>query len=233
MSPKPSPKAPNGTNSSRLSPRDDPDFHPTPPWAGRAVCEIIARLDPGARSAWECAAGAHHLAHGLRERFATVHTSDAYDFGIGDTLYDFTSDAPPPFEADWIVTNPPFGDNIAAFMRLAHARARRGVALLLRLACLEGIERYGLLYEELPYLAVAPFSERLPILKHFYDPDASSAAVYAWFIWRVGIRPAPGQQRVMPIPPGTEARLTRPSDAAFAVGAVEADASGARMEAAA
>lgn len=208
---------PNGTMASREPSADEVDFFPTPPWGARAGAELILRLDPDARSVWECACGAGHMAHGLDDYFARVVRSDAYLYD-GNPIFDFLSYAPAPVGVDWIVTNPPFV-NQTRFIRLAWARARRGVAMLMRLATLEGVDRHGLLYGDVPLSACAPFSERLPMHKGRYDPEGSTASAYAWFFFLKPPRSrAEGHWRGYPIPPGTRDRLTRPSDAAFAVG---------------
>lgn len=194
--------------------RDEVNFFPTPPWAARAGGELILRLDPGARSVWEPACGAGHMAHGLRELFPTVHASDKYLYD-GNRLYDFAAGGAPPFAADWIVTNPPF-DHIDAFVRLGHARARRGLALLMRGGVLEGQARHELLTRDAPLTHFAPFSERVPMFKQRWDPKKSTASFYAWFVWRKTHRGRPGPPKVLWIPPGTKRRLERPSDLAFA-----------------
>lgn len=224
---------------------DDVDFFPTRPWGGRAGGELIRQLDPRARTVWECAAGAGHLAHGLKDYFATVHGSDIciYDPALyaanGWVLHDFTADDDAPFSADWVATNPPF-DLIEPFLLQAWARARRGVALLLRLNCLEGQGRHGLLHgprsdgEAIPtrrgplhgagdgprLTAVAPFSERIAMHKGFWDPTRTTATAYGWFFFcKPGVGPRPpvicGKPRpfILDIAPGTEARLTRADDA--------------------
>lgn len=216
-------------NAHRLSAPDSVDFYPTAPWGGRTGGEIIRMLDPWARSYWECASGSGSLAHGLADYAEAVFRSDAYDYGTGAAIYDFTSAAPPPFVADWIVSNPPFAP-AEAFVRLAQKRARRGVAMLLRLGFVEGVRRYGLHYPDdwataWPLTVKSPFSERIPILEGRYDPERSSAQAYAWFVWmnpalhperfmaRIGDRWWPA---TMNVPPGSKRRLTRPSDRAFA-----------------
>lgn len=201
---------------------DDPDFFPTPPWGGRAGGELIRRLDPTAGLVvWECACGAGHMAHGLRDYFPVVRMSDAYGYD-GNVLHDFLGGGPTPFTADWIVTNPPFA-HLEAFVRIAWAQARRGVALLMRAGALESIGRYSLLYRDCPLTVFAPFSERLPMHRGRWEPEGSSAAFYAWFLFlKPVLRPARFMARIggelypatVPIPPGTEARLTRPGDAA-------------------
>lgn len=203
--------------ASRQATDDGADYFPTPPWAARAGAEIIAALDPGAWRVWEPACGGGHMAVGLADYFGEVFATDFNDYGWGGahiTDLDFLSDdAGRVGEFDWIITNPPFvlGD---AFVRKAWERANRGVAMLLRLVFLEGGKRYRLLYEDCPLHAVAPFSERVPMVKGRWDPEASSATAYAWFIW---LKPQPGVMRlpspiVVPIPPGTKARLQRPDD---------------------
>lgn len=196
--------------SRRATATDDPDFYPTPPWGARAGGELIRRLDPRAASVWEPACGQGHMAHGLADYFETVQVSDLVPYGR-HALYDFLGEAPPPFEADWIVTNPPFA-GIEGFIRLAHARARRGVAMLMRAAVLESVGRHRLLFVDCPLTVFAPFCERLPMHKGRWEPEGSTAAFYAWFVWvKAGARRA-GPPVIMPIAPGARARLTRPGD---------------------
>lgn len=205
--------------ANRATTTDDLDYFPTPPWAARAGGELIKRLDPGNWTCWEPACGGGHMAHGLRDYFSCVIATDIHDYGAGDVLDFLDPDAWVPAtpgdaqRPDWIVTNPPFvlGD---AFVRTAYQRARRGVAMLLRLVFLEGNKRFYLLHEDCPLTAVAPFSERVPMVKGRWDPDASSATAYAWFVW---IRPRPGfqppaQPVLIPIPPGTKSRLATADD---------------------
>lgn len=208
---------------------DSIDFFPTPPWGARAGAELIKRLDPAARSAWEPACGAGHMGHGLTDYFETVHASDIslYD---GNAIHDFVGGGPDqealPFgPVDWIVTNPPFG-LVEPFIRQAWKSARRGVAMLMRAGVLEGQARYPLLGQECPLTVFAPFSERLPMHRARYCTETSTAAFYAWFIWlKPALRPERFMARIggkhhpatLTIAPGARLRLLRPSDAAFAV----------------
>ena len=190
------------------------DFFPTPPWAARAGGELIKRLDPGAVNCWEPACGEGHMAHGLADYFpGGVLCSDIHGYGAG-AVFDFLGPAPEawPGAVDWVVTNPPF--NLGeAFVRRGLEYATRGVAMLLRLNFLEGQTRYRLLYGEHPVTVVAPFAERVPMTKGRWDPGASTATAYAWFVWIKGVPPGP---RLEPIPPGAKTRLSRPSDLQFA-----------------
>lgn len=196
------------------------NYFPTPPWAARAGGELIRRIDPTARSIWEPACGAGHMAGPLGETF-DVRASDIHDHGYGQ-VFDFLSpivDARPG--VDWVVTNPPFA-KAEAFVERGLAHARRGVAMLCRLAFVESVGRYTWMRR----LAVmAPFSERVPMQLGSWDPDLSSATAYGWFIWMhddalaasplgftVMAANAQGGGLVLPVPPGTCARLTRADD---------------------
>lgn len=210
------------------APGEESDFYPTPPWAARAMANVIRRLDPmvaaGTATAWEPACGAGHMAHGLRDVFPVVHCSDAYLYD-GNAIFDFLDpEAEPPVEADWIATNPPFQD-IERFIRHAWARARRGVALLMRAGVLESEGRHALLYRDCPLTVFAPFSERAPMHKGRWEADGSTATFYAVFIW---LKPVLRPRRIMarvsgeylpavvPIAPGQRKRLTMRSDLRFA-----------------
>lgn len=185
------------------------DYFPTPPWAARAGAELIRFVDPEARTVWEPACGEGHMAGALGETFMTV-ASDIHPFGHGAAIDFLDEGAALPIEADWIVTNPPFR-TAGEFARLGLMRARRGVALLLRLAFLEGGGRHRLLFGAEPLTACAVFSERVPMTLGRWDPAASSATAYAWFLWRKG---SAGEPRLLAVPPGTRSRLTKPEDAA-------------------
>ena len=211
---------------------DELDHFPTPPWAARAGGELIARLDPGDWIAWEPACGQGHMAHALADYFpAGVIATDIHEYARGtwrtpfvvDFLSEEAADIGP---VDWIITNPPFQD-AEAFIRTGLKRARRGVAMLVRLVFLEGQKRHDLLHGAQPVTVVAPFAERVPMVKGRWDPAASSATAYAWFIWQHGVPPGP---RLEPIGPGTKKRLTRASDQAFAGEIKAAPASAAELE---
>lgn len=198
------------------APGGDPlDYFPTPPWAARAGGELLARLDPllARRTCWEPACGGGHMAHGLADYFRRVDASDIEDRGASDFTMDFLNPGGEVAAVDWIVTNPPFSDG-ETFARLAWARARVGVALLLRLSFAEGVARHQMFTVDCPLSVLAPFAERVPMVKGRWDPEASSATAYAWFVWlKPSASDVPGwAPRVHWIPPGSRERLTRPSD---------------------
>lgn len=212
--------------AARHEPTESADFAPTPPWGGRALLDILRRIDPqvraGGASAWEPACGAGHLVAALIDGFAEVRASDRFHYGWGHEVSDFLDDdAGRTSCADWIITNPPFGDRVEPFIRTAWTRARRGCAMLLQLRALEGLARHAL-FEAVPLYAVCPFAERLAIHMGGWSPAGTTATAYAWFVFvrpeavADGVEPGvPGGRRIA-IPPGSQWRHSRLSDARFA-----------------
>jgi hypothetical protein len=118
----------------------------------------------------------------LKEYFGNVRSSDAYEYGYGET-FDFLGAATNE-QCDWIITNPPFRlaeDFILKSLRLA----RRGVAVLARSVFLESIGRYQGIFQKLPPTKFAQFAERVPMVKGRLDRKASTATGYAWFVWEL------------------------------------------------
>lgn len=196
------------------------EFFPTPPWAARAGAELVKRLDPEAQSVWEPACGEGHISAPLRDYFepGKIITTDIHNYGQ-NTVYDFLSPTRLPISGvHWVITNPPF-PNAAEFVQRGLQVAERGVAVLCRMAFLESASRYPLHFlEKYPLHAMAPFIERVPMQLGSWDPQGSTATAYAWFIYRKPVRMigsglAVAPPIIIPIPPGTKARLTRPDDA--------------------
>jgi hypothetical protein len=91
--------------------------------------------------------------------------------------------------------------------------AKRGVAVLCRMAFLESAARYDLHFgAENGLTVMAPFIERVPMQLGSWDPKGSTATAYAWFVYDKQF-PSPAPV-IRPIPPGTRVRLTRADDAA-------------------
>lgn len=214
-------------------PWQDDELFPTPPWATRALLQIVLpRLFVGGLGQiWEPCAGLGHMAEVLAEGRSGVFATDknlyqlddgraAAEFGI--VQQDFLAATPAHWPAALgrrparIISNPPF--SLAAQMvRHALSLASDGVAMLLRMQWLETLERYQL-FAECPPTIVAVFTERVAMCEGGWDPKLSSASGYAWFCWernRDGwIRPArafEGAFDGMLIPPCKKA-LSRPED---------------------
>jgi len=85
-------------------------------------------------------------------------------------------------EADWVITNPPFRlaeDFILQALRVA----KKGVAMLVRSAFLEGKGRYKNLFCKTPPRYILQFVERVPMQKNSLNKDISTATAYTWIIW--------------------------------------------------
>jgi hypothetical protein len=169
--------------SQRVEASDSPDDFPTPPWATRALLEHVLK-DKRARKRQTClepACGAGHMAKVLKEYFASVTYSDAYQYGYGP-VRDFLKEPYPSRSFDWVITNPPF--RLAEdFLLRALDVARGGVAILARTVFLESVGRYDAIFKNLPPAKFAQFVERVPMVKGRLDSKASTATGYAWFIW--------------------------------------------------
>ncbi|MEQ1694424.1 MAG: hypothetical protein ABL901_01155 [Hyphomicrobiaceae bacterium] len=214
-------------------------YFPTPPWATRALLEHV--IPDASGMAWEPACGAGHMAAVLRERFATVFASDVHVYGgeAGMEIGSFTGTGldvvrTPPGGVDWIITNPPFTLALE-FVERAMAEARQGVAVLVRTAWLEGVDRYERVFRDTPPAIVAPFVERVPMTLGRWDPAADTATAYAWIVWKRqrqwkfddrGNRTQSDwdtKTRMQWIPPGCRDRLTKPDDAARFAGGGDGD----------
>lgn len=174
----------------RAEPHDSLDFFPTPPWAARALCEHVLigggwrREQLATQLAWEPACGTGEMARGLKGYFREIVPSDIHDYGFGFP-YDFLATlagTAPVRRPDWIVTNPPF--RLATqFIERGLTEARQGVAMLVRTAFIEGVDRYRSLYSVHRPAILAPFTERVPMVRGRCDPKASTATSYCWLVW--------------------------------------------------
>ncbi|MEA3152216.1 MAG: hypothetical protein QOD56_3155 [Gammaproteobacteria bacterium] len=207
--------ATTGSTAVMAQRRESPDaldHFPTPPWATRALFRHvlpslgIERIETG----WEPACAEGLMAEVIAE-FASgqVIGSDVFDYGYGQAPVDFVNDEPLA-RPDWVITNPPFA-LACEFALRALDLATEGVALLVRTQWIEGIGRYEKLFRDRPLALYAPFVERVPMVKGRWDPAASTATSYAWFVWR---KAASGSSRVLWIRPGCRRELARPDDVA-------------------
>lgn len=152
-----------------------PDFFPTPEWATHALIDN----EPFEGSIWEPACGDGAMARVLEKTGCPVLATDLYDRGYGESGIDFLSAS---HTADNIVTNPPY-NAAEGFVRAGLARSRRKLALLLRLAFLEGANRQRTLFSKTPPARVWVFSERITFYPAGAVRKGSGTTAYAWFIW--------------------------------------------------
>ena len=159
----------------RFADLNGPDFFPTPPWAVHALIEN----EKFNGEIWDCACGDGTMSRVLEKTGQPVRSSDLYDRGFGESGVDFLTTRS---RADNIVTNPPY--NCAErFVASGLKNANRKLALLLRLAFLEGANRAKTIFKIMPPSRVWVFSERITFYPSGVEPKGSGTTAYAWFVW--------------------------------------------------
>ena len=151
----------------------------------------------------------------LEEYFAYVHATDVASYGRDYETGSFVGEgldvaAFPHGRPNWIITNPPF---VLAerFVRRALVTALQGVAILARTAFIESETRYAIF--SLPaFRLFAPFAGRLAMVKGRWDPAASSATSYAWFVWLTATTGRVKPAELVIIPPEAKRVCTRADD---------------------
>lgn len=162
-------------------------FFPTPPWATRAFMAWL-QMDRHLVQRWHTlgdpCCGQGHMAFVLEE-FSSVPVvaSDVHPFGWG-AVGDFLDDAEKP-AVDWWIMNPPY--HLAQrFVEVAlehpAARARIGVAALVRLGFLETWRRQPLFIRR-PPTVVAVCVDRPNMRLGYWDPDGTTRMPYCWVVW--------------------------------------------------
>lgn len=195
----------------RIEPSDSLDDFPTPPWAVRSFCEWLSP-DPWL-TVLEPACNRGHMVRPLREYFSTVYASDIHDYGHGFDVRDFIEDPPPPNSVDWVITNPPFR-RAQEFVKAGRRVAYLGVAVLVRSVWAEGVGRYQSLFRDSPPSWILQNVERVPMVRGRYDPKASTATSYSWFVWEH----AGGRQTRFDWLPPAKSRLFRSADTTHGIG---------------
>ena len=159
----------------RFADLDGADFFPTPPWATHAL--IQNEVFSG--DIWESACGNGAMSEVLLATGQNVISSDLIYRGYGEGGHDFLAS---PRRAKNIVTNPPY-NSAESFVKSGLEKCSNKLALLLRLAFLEGANRQKTIFQSNPPSRVWVFSERIT----FYPANAiragSGTTAYAWFVW--------------------------------------------------
>lgn len=180
----------------RFADIDGPDFYPTPAWATHALIDN-ERFDG---DIWESACGNGAMSSVLETTGQTVISSDLYDRGYGESGCDFLK---PHRRANNIVTNPPY-NAAEGFVRSGIECSTRKVALLLRLAFLEGANRANTIFRHTPPSRVWVFSERITFYPAGAIQKGSGTTAYAWFVWD---KDAPSGTELKWFKPGYKARF--------------------------
>ncbi len=159
----------------RFADLEGPDFFPTPDWATHALIDNEAFEG----SIWEPACGDGAMARVLATTGCPVVATDLFDRRYGEAGVDFLQTSR---NVDNIVTNPPY-NAAEGFVRAGIAQSRHKLALLLRLAFLEGANRQRTIFAMVPPARVWVFSERITFYPAGAIRQGSGTTAYAWFVW--------------------------------------------------
>lgn len=182
-----------GTDTATAAERGN-NLYQTPPEAMRTLLSWI-RFSP---KVWEPACGRGAISHMLEDAGYEVELSDLIDYGTADRfgevqrVENFLDSAPRGDDPDRpdIVTNPPYGADLNAFVAHAlRAHRPRRMALLLNLNFLCGFDDPDRCFamDECPPKSVYIFTRRLPMMHRdgWDGPEASSRMNTAWFVWEL------------------------------------------------
>lgn len=154
------------------------DFYPTPQMATEAL--LMAEWFDG--EIWEPACGDGAISKVLESHGYTVKSTDLVDRGYGDGGIDFLLS---PNEATGnVITNPPYS-LASEFIDAALARTTGKVAMLLKLAFLEGGKRKSM-FQRTPLARVHVFSKRLTMKRNGEPLKSGGMIAFAWFVWEHG-----------------------------------------------
>jgi hypothetical protein len=179
----------------RFADLDGPDYFPTPKWATQALVDN----EKFEGDIWECACGDGAMSHVLEETGSDVYSSDLYQRPYGDAGIDFLTATR---KASNIVTNPPY-NSAEGFVKAGLEKADKKLALLLRLAFLEGSNRNRTIFTASPPSRVWVFSERITFYPSGVKAAGSGTTAYAWFVWD---KDAPKTTELKWFKPGYKAR---------------------------
>lgn len=166
------------TRKNLRSERQRDDFYRTPATATEALLAVEAFSG----WVWEPACGDGAISKVLTRHGIQVFSEDLIDYGFGFAGRDFLLTR--GLAATQIITNPPFklADEFALH---ALELGATKIALLCRLAWLEGAARHQRLWSKHPPSRVWTFCRRQTLWKGD-DPNAQDkggAIAFAWFVW--------------------------------------------------
>ena len=166
--------------------REKDDFYPTPV----ATTKSLLAVEQFFGAIWEPACGDGAISRVFEASGHSVVSTDLVDRGYGTPRRDFLMEF--SLAAPNVVTNPPF--KLAnEFVMHALSLGAEKVAILARLAWLEGAKRKDTLWTVTPIARVHVFSQRQTLWRGD-DPEAKAsggAIPFAWFIWQRGHIGAP------------------------------------------
>lgn len=180
--------------STKDKPRNENDFYPTPPFAVKALLDAEdLNFWYGKRPViWEPACGKGYMVEEMRRLGYTVRASDLfyYDALVDYTAcHDFLESTPEMFEGvDAVITNPPYGKNMAEKFARHSIEQHRYTAVLCRTMFLESQRRLKF-FREHPPARVYQFSGRFSCIESRLKTEPLGGMVaYAWFVWDPGVK---------------------------------------------
>ncbi|RVT96309.1 hypothetical protein EOD42_14455 [Rhodovarius crocodyli] len=157
----------------------DGDFFRTPAIATRALLE--REVFP--RGIWEPACGDGAISQVLEALGHDVISTDLFARGYGVAGWDFLQQRALPHGVEAIITNPPFKLG-TRFVQHALGLGARKIAMLCRVAFLEGQERRDTIFAHQQLSRVWIFSSRITLWRGD-DPnpqEKGGAMAFAWFV---------------------------------------------------
>ena len=162
--------------------RQKDDFYATPSEATWKLLDVENFVG----NIYEPCCGQGHISKVLEDAKYNVESTDLVDRGFGSPSIDFLMERE---QRDNIITNPPY-KNALDFAKHSIWIADKKVALLLKIAFLEGAERRKF-FEIYPPVRVWVFSKRLTLQKNGDATIKGGMICMAWFIWEKGYQGKP------------------------------------------
>lgn len=179
------------------------DYYPTPTWATEALVDL-EEFKNGI--VWEPACGNGAMSEVLKRTGCEVRSTDLFDRGYGEERnLNFLNVDDDSYICDYVVTNPPYADDMAEkFAHKGLVYARKKVCLLVRLAFLEGQKRWKTLFNITPPDRVWVFSERITFYPNGKQTGGSGTSAYCWVVWDKSVKKSPETPRtdLLWVPPG-------------------------------
>lgn len=157
------------------------NFYATHP----SVVQDILKLESFNHRILEPFCGTGIMAKAIEQKGYEVEAYDIVDRGYG-RVCDFAKLNVPEGESD-VISNPPYDENLSAFIAKCIEIAKDKVALLLPLNYLAGEHRSAALYSKHPPRTVYVYSNRILVGKNGdLDNPIGNKVNYAWYIWEKG-----------------------------------------------
>jgi hypothetical protein len=162
--------------------RIERDFYPTPRTATEAIFETVDWFGtPTLQAVWEPACGDGAMSNVLAEHFSKVISTDIHPMMEGATKADFYTYEPDELFT-WIITNPPYGDEIDKFMERVQFWVKKGVhCSLLARNELDSAKCRAKFFRDCPN-----FLEKRVLLwrpRWVADSTGSPRHNYSWYTW--------------------------------------------------